>query len=103
MLVEEFNSKVIYLNKNVVTEITKKKKKKISQGMIPPLIQSVVFLIGSKTVVPFFCLPKMYVSYLCHVEKLAFHSSLQNNFSKCSSSETGSIYRETKCVPESQS
>lgn len=27
MLVEEFNSKVIYLNKNVATEITKKKKK----------------------------------------------------------------------------
>lgn len=26
MLVEEFNSKVIYLNKNVVTKITKKKK-----------------------------------------------------------------------------
>lgn len=25
MLVEEFNSKVIYLNKNVATEITKKK------------------------------------------------------------------------------
>lgn len=32
MLVEEFNSKVIYLNKNVVTEITKKKKKKSARA-----------------------------------------------------------------------
>lgn len=98
MLVEEFNSKVIYLNKNVATEITKKKKK-ISQGMIPPLLQSAVFLIGPNSVVPSFCLPKMYVSYLWYVEKLAFHSSLQNNFSKCSSSETGSMHRETEMGP----
>lgn len=29
MLVEEFNSKVIYLNKNVVTEILKKKSARV--------------------------------------------------------------------------